>query len=312
MYNQDIKERYLATRVSSVYNEYRNYFEVSSKLEEIVSKDVACFSIAEIDAFLSNYGFCEPDTVKNRIAKLSSYTTWYSENIQACTNNYKRYDVSRFPYAEMLKPTLLYSANELSNRILQVYDAYSGQPAMAALMLAWLGIDSADSVTLKKEQVDTRNGKIYDSTGAIIVHQMPDVIRERLDIYSKTYSAIRVQNQTFTVYAEDIGYFIKRMKTANSGKKSGPYSNRQMVGYIRELHDKYAEMFGKEAATPLNYTNVQRSGNFYRLHQLDLAGVDVHDIKNADKVRMCLGKSKRYHKDNMIMYDAYLECIGEK
>ena len=31
-----------------------------------------------------------------------------------------------------------------------------------------------------------------------------------------------------------------------------------------------------------------------------------------DKVRLCLGKSKRNHKDNMLMYDAYLEVIGVK
>jgi len=98
--------------------------------------------------------------------------------------------------------------------------------------------------------------------------------------------------------------------TLNSAKAGNPISTAQLSTWVAELRRRYENTFGPTPA--LNYSNVQRSGNFYRLHELAKSGVDIRSTKNADKVRMCLGKSKRWHKDNMIMYDAYLECIGEK
>ena len=312
MFNQEIKERYIQARPASMTREYNSYFAGSEQFENKFGKDVAEFTAPEIDELFRSYGFLEPDTVRNRLARFSSYAAWYQENIGGGLNCYKGYDVSTFPFAEYFNPTLIRSPELLCNMLRQVYDADSGQPVLAALCFAWLGIESGDAVLLRKEQVDAEHGKIFDQTGAIIVNSMPDCIRDLLYVYSKTQSATRVQNQTFTVYAEDIGYFMKRMKSANSEKKSGPYSKAQMTVYLAELRAKFAELYGEEAATPLNYSNVLRSGRFYRLHELAKSGVDVRSTKNADKVRLCLGSSKRNHKDNMLLYDAYLECIGEK
>lgn len=312
MFNQDIKERYIASRSESMHNEYRNYFVASEPFEEQYGKDVACFTVEEIDQFLRRYGFSEPHTLTNRVAKLSSYSTWYGEQFGCTENGFKQYDLKKYPYAEMMRPTLVVHPEELLNKISQVYDADSGQPAMAALCFAWLGLDSKEAIALKKEQVDTTAGKIYDAMGNVLIGQMPDAIRDCLHIYGKTQSAIRVQNQTFTVYADDRGVFIKRMITANSSRGGKPITTTKIAAWIVELRDKYAELFGEEAAVPLNYTHVQRSGGLYRLHEMAKSGVDVRNTKNADKVRLCLGSSKRNHKDNMLLYDAYLECLGEK
>lgn len=312
MFNQEIKERYIASRAESMHNEYRNYFVASEPFEEQFGKDVACFTVEEIDQFLRRYGFCEPHTVRNRVAKLSSYSAWYGEQFGSADNAFKKYDIVQFPYAELLKPTLTFSANDLVNRILQVYDADSGQSAIAALCLAWLGIDGKTAISLKKEQVDTAAGRIYDATGGLLVSHMPEEIRGMLQAYSKTQSAIRVQNRTFEVYADDRGLFIKRFITANSGKAGKPISVTQLSEWIGELHDRYANLFGDDAAISLNLSNVLRSGGLHRLRELDKANVDVRSNKSADSVCLCLGASKRSHKDNMLLYDAYLECIGEK
>lgn len=311
MYNQDIKERYLETLSTLHYNNVAGIFNLSAEFEFAAQKDIAEFDPSQIGCFFESYGFSEPDTIRTKLGNVASYADWYVNN-SGGAHTIRDYDIFSFPYAKFFDTALCKSPEHLCSLIDQVYDVDSGQPAMAALMFAWLGIDLSQAVTFKHEQVDTRNGKIYDATGSIIVHHMPEIIRERLDIYSKTHSAIRVQNQTFTVYAEDIGYFLKRMKTLNSEKKAGPFSPKQIMSLMTTMRNLYAEQFGKETATVLNYSNVQRSGNFYRLHELAKSGVDIRSNKNADKVRMCLGKSKRNHKDNMIMYDAYLECIGEK
>ena|SRR5699024_11054380 len=100
------------------------------------------------------------------------------------------------------------------------------------------------------------------------------------------------------------------MLSANSSKEGKPITKNQITSAITELRSKFNGTTGNDQT--LTYGNVQRSGGFYRLRQMDLAGINVRSVKNADKVRLCLGKSKRNHKDNMLMYDAYLEVIGAK
>ena len=312
MFNQEIKEKYLATREGVSAGRARGLFEASQDLEISLGKDLAEFSVSELGEFMGQGGFSEPDSIRTKQAAIAKYSDWYCSYHPTTKHNIRDFDLKDFPYAKYFAATVTKTPEDLVNRITQVYDVDSAQPAIPTLCFAWLGLESADAAALRKEQVDTFHGKIYDMTGNVVVAQMPDIIREVLDVYGKTYTAIRTQNQTFMVYADDIGFFIKRMKSQNSEKVSKPLSNKQLVAYIRNMQDLYQDAFGKEAGIWLNYTNVQRSGNFYRLHQMAKSGVDVYSTKNADKVRLCLGPSKRNHKDNMLMYNAYLEVIGEK
>lgn len=311
MFNRELKEAYIATRKGGMVKQYTWIFKRSQPIEEELGKDVALFSADEYAQFVEQFGNSEPDVLRSRQGMVAVYADWFCEQQGIPGHEIRKYDTDTFPYAKHLAPLIVKSPEELINKILQVYDIDSGQPAIAGMCLAWLGISLGEAVQLRKEQVDTRYGKIYDATGNIVVQQMPDIIRETLDAYGKTYRATRTQNQTFTVYAEDMGYFIKRMRTQNSQKPKTAISTTQMSGWITEFRDLYVSRFGHDAPE-LSFTNVQRSGNFYRLHAMAKSGVDVRDIKNADKVRLCLGSSKRYHKDNMLMYDAYLEVIGEK
>ena len=92
-------------------------------------------------------------------------------------------------------PWSLKPPEKLCHKIEMVYPIDSGQPAMAALCLAWLGIDCGDALKLRNEQVDTKNGQIISPTGEVLVASMPECIRKMLDVYGKTRSAERVQNR---------------------------------------------------------------------------------------------------------------------
>lgn len=312
MFNQEIKEKYIASRTKPVQTQYRSVFTSSEEFEGRFGRDVAEFDALQFAELIESHAWVEPDSVRTVLGAYASYADWYCEETGRREHSLRSYNLSDFPYADKLRKTLTVDAGELRNRILQVYDADSGQAAIAALCFAWMGISKKDMVVLRKEQVDTSAGKIFDTTGGVIANSMPDPIKELLDIYAKTQSAVRVQNQTFTVYADDRGFFIKRMITANSNKAGKPISAVQITEWVGNLHDKYAELFGVEEALPMTCANIQRSGGLYRLHEMAKSGVDVRSPKNADKVRLCLGSNKRNHKDNMLLYDAYLECIGEK
>ena len=310
MYNESIKLNYILTRPESMRANIKNFFEASAKDEEALGKDIACFSRDEFVAHIESLGFMEPDTLRGRLTNFAVYGDWYDSLHPNTEHHFRDYHVEDFPYAKLFKPLVIETPEKLCHKMEMVYPIDSGQPAMAALCLAWLGIDCGDAIKLRNEQVDTKNGQIISPTGEVLVASMPECIREMLDVYSKTRSAERVQNRTFTVYADDIGFFIKRMISKQSSKEGAPITKKNISDWIVLLRDKFNGTTGNDQT--LTYGNVQRSGGFYRLRQMDLAGINVRSVKNADKVRLCLGKSKRNHKDNMLMYDAYLEVIGAK
>ncbi len=311
MYNEALKMDFLEQYQGVHHVPNRRFFEASELLEYEYGKDLAEFSLYELEIFFSKLGFLEPEAVRGRIAGLIHYGNFYQQCFPYATPVFKGYDIKSYPYKTLFAPTLILEPEQLFNRIEQVYSLDSAQPAIAALCFAWLGVDCSDAVRLRTEQVDTKVGIIYDAMGNVVLPAMPECIREMLYIYAKTREAIRVQNQTFWVYADNIGYFIKRMKTRNSEKESGAYSPKQLSAQVGLLANQYEELFGKDNAEWATYTNVQRSGNFYRLYQMERAGTDVFNAKNADKVRLCLGKSKRNHKDNMVLYTAYKEIRAE-
>lgn len=311
MFNAELKERYLGKfQAAPMRTQVERLFERTCKTEELLVKDVAEFSLENIEEFFSTIDFAEPNYVRTTIGDLSSYADWYCAYRNLPGHHIREYKVEMFPYAKHFAPTIIKTPEELCNKLLQVYNIDDGQPAVILLCMAWLGLDVGEALGLRNEQVDPKNGAIYDVKGNVLIRNIPNCIQEILQVYSKTRTATREQNRVFTVYADDLGFFIKRMVTENSGKVGKPISKEQATVLITTLRNQYNGTTGADKT--LNYTNVQRSGNFYRLRQMDLAGVDVRSVKNADKVRLCLGKSKRNHKDNMLLYNAYLEIIGEK
>ncbi len=310
MYNENIKRQFMNTLADSYANEYRLLFGRSERFENEYGKDIAWFSVEEIGSFFEENGLVEPQNLRTQLGMLATYGDWHMQEVSNAPHHFREYHVEDFPYAKLFAPLVTKTPEELCNKMRMVYPIDSGQPAVAALCFAWLGIDCGDAIKLKNDQVDTKNGKVISPTGEVLVASMPECIRKLLTVYSNTRVAERVQNRTFTVYADDIGFFIKRMLSANSSKVGKPITKKNISDWIIMMRDKYNGTDDNDQT--MNYGNVQRSGGFYRLHQMDLAGVDVRSIKNADKVRLCLGKSKRNHKDNMLMYDAYLEVINEK
>ena len=309
MYNEDIKRQFMSTLSESYADDFRLLFGRSEPFENELNHDIAWFSVEEIGNFFESGGLIEPSNLRTQLGMLATYGDWCL-TIASTPHHFRDYHVEDFPYAKLFEPLITKTPEELYSRITKVYPLNSGQPAMAALCFAWLGIDCGDAIKLRNEQVDTKNGQIISPTGEVLVASMPVCIRKILDVYNDTTTAERIQNRTITVKVDDRGFFIKRMISKKSSKEGTPVTKKNVSDWIVILRDKFNGTTGNDQT--LTYGNVQRSGGFYRLRKMDLAGVDIRSNKNSDKVRLCLGKSKRNHKDNMLMYDAYLEVIGAK
>lgn len=311
MYNRELKERYIATRTDKTQQGYRSLFEYSGDFEQKMQKDIAEFSCSEFAEMLETWGFSEPENIRSRQAMIAPYADWYIQEVGLAGHHIRDYDLFSFPYAKLFMSTLTVEPDELIYKITRIFELDSAQSAIPALCFAWLGINKKDALALKKNQIDFETGKIYAENGDVVVNQVPKCMLEALMVYDQTKKAVRVHAYSVPVFADETEFFIKRMRYEVSEKRPGMLGVKELDNSIELLRKKYREQFGEEAATPLNYTNVQRSGNFYRLHELAKSGVDVFSMKNKDLVRSILGQSKRYHKDNMVMYRAYLECISE-
>ena len=309
MYNENIKRQFMSTLSESYANDFRLLFGRSEPFESKLNQDIARFSVDEIGSFFEAGGLIEPSNLRTQLGMLATYGDWCL-TIASTPHHFRDYHVEDFPYAKLFKPLVIETPEKLCTKMEMVYPLDSGQPAMAALCLAWLGIDCGDALKLRNEQVDTKNGQIISPTGEVLVASMPECIRKILDVYNDTTTAERIQNRPITVKVDDRGFFIKRMISKKSSKECTPVTKKNVSDWIVVLRDRYNGTTGNDQT--LTYGNVQRSGGFYRLRKMDLAGVDIRSNKNSDKVRLCLGKSKRNHKDNMLMYDAYLEVIGVK
>lgn len=305
MFNQDIKERYLETLSPATSASMRILFATAEKFEVTKNLDVACFDSDDLGRLLGSFGFSEPETVRSRKALFVSYADWYCQEQYGETHSLREYDVFSFPYKETFASTLILEPDDLIRKITQVYPLDSAQPVIPALCFAWMGIDSAIALSLEASKVDTKQGKIYVSDDPQNAMIMPTCFREALDIYARTDKADRVQGQIFTVYAHTNGQFIKKMLSKQSKKGGEPYTTKSMSSLLTDLRSRYREIDPNDES--FSYTNVMRSGHFYRLHQLAKSGVDVHNIRNKELVRGMLGKGKRNHKDNMVLYDVYRE-----
>lgn len=309
MFNEDIKQAYLETLTADTGNKVRQMFAAVAPSEYLLNKDVACFEPEQLGQFLESCGFSEPESVRSRKATFVSYADWYCEQTGQAHHLIREYDVFSFPYKDLFAPTLTLEPDELIRKLEQVYPLDSAQPVIPAMMFAWLGFDATAALTVDSKLVNTRTGKIYAQDGSEVISEMPECFRYALEIYERTDEAERIQGQIFKVYANSEGQFIKKMLTKNSKKSGAPYSSKDISAQALELRTRYQEI--RPSDMSFSYTNVQRSGNFYRLHQLAKSGVDVYDIRNKDLVRSILGKSKRNHKDNMVLYTAYKEIREE-
>ena len=309
MFNQEIKERYLETIGGGVQQNLRRSFAVAESFERTYNMDLACFTPDMLGTFMEAYGFSEPESVRSRKAAFVGYADWYCEQIGQAEHLIREYDLFTFPYKELFAPTLTLEPEGLLSKLECVYPLDSAQPVIPAMIFAWLGIDATIALTMDAKLVDTKSGKIYAQDGSELIREMPECFRYALEVYEHTDEAERVQGQVFKVYAQSEGQFIKKMLTKQSKKTGSPYGSKEFSVQTAELRARYREISPSDES--FSYTNVQRSGNFYRLHQLAKSGVDVYDIRNKDLVRSILGKSKRNHKDNMVLYTAYKEIREE-
>lgn len=281
MYNQEIKERFCRTYVAAGKERTgcRSMFDTIGVYEESLGKDLAEMTKDEVICATRLMVVGAYKTAVSIQSKIKDYVKWCTQN-QVFTNvnldliGFKIDDVDASAY---LAKTIFKDEDELIRELQTVRRFDEGFTEGIILILAWLGIEQKDVLSIKTHDVDLARREInyrkYDKT-IVFSEKICDVLR----IYEKTKEGSRpAGGSSRPVYRDDSfnTYVRKYCPRGQLGVKPLEATNlRKMVNDVNKLYTAQ----GKESR--LWNGNIIASGALYRLKNLEDNGVDVFSTKN--------------------------------
>lgn len=308
LYNEKIKEQYLATLQGTVANIMRQRFERIAQDEELRGKDLLEFSKGDLAMTFSSYGFLDVKSVRVLLSTFSAYNQWVksTEQNMKFANAIDDFDVrDNALYVSSIEQKFVSSPDELVSKVSRVYPIDEGYEVLPALIFAWLGFTAGEAVQIKSEAVDCVQHRVFMPDGTLYPYKIPDCFWEPLAIYSKTKVSERATNSIRKVFADDLGFFLKKMVTQNSKQAGKPFTSDAISASVTRFSLLYEERFREYVG--FTYQTIMQSGRYYRLYQAELSGVDLYAKENKDLV-MELGKGKMV-KDVLTIYEAYRKAF---
>lgn len=304
LYNEEIKRQYLATLSGRSVETMRQRFRRVAQDEERLGKDLLEFTKDDLAMVFSSYGFLEVSSVRNLLSTFSAYNQWAKSTGQ----NFQFSDaVEDFDarigmiYMPSISQRLVPNPEALVSTATRLYPIDEGYEVLPALIFAWLGFTAGEAVQIKTEQVDCAQRRVFMPDGALYPYPIPECFWEPLRVYAKTRVSERASNSSRRVFADDLGFFLKKMLTQDSKKFGTPFSPENIIVSVTRFSLYYEERFHESVG--FSYMTVMQSGRYYRLYQSELSGVDLYAKENKDLV-LELGKGKMTG-DILTVYEAY-------
>jgi hypothetical protein len=305
LYNAEIKEQYLSTRQPDVRVRHTQIFnQVSDLIEQPHHKDVTEASLDELRCGFTRFESIDVHAMGTILSAVRSYNRWAHSTSQPFTFTDalevfdERTDVD---YTVGIRKYILPSPEALVSAVTRLYPIDEGYEVLPALIFAWLGVSSADCIRLKSDAVDFERRLFTLPDGTICPNEIPEAFIEPLRAYSKTRTATRFSQVEYPVFADDLGFFMKKMLPRSSKKQGKPYTQKQISDNITDFCYRCEEQL--HIRPTFNYTTITKSGVFYRLYQYELSGADLYAKENKDKVLSIA--NKKSFKDVMTVYEAY-------
>lgn len=301
MYNEEYKKQYVdQLSVKTAVNEFNRIAEKSEDFESKFGKDLHDFSDEETIELLNSFCLTSPLSLKQYASCISKYQSWgLSKNI--VRKPISKYDID---FVSAYKKSYYTSFSDLKSDLQSVIELDQGYSSVVALCFAWLGIQPADVGKVSKSDIDLKNGTLsYKDMDKI---KIDSEILQILRSYANLTVAYRTQGQTFEVYPLPSEYFLTRMATKNSRKTSREVTIQDISQEISIISEKVNSKFGKEAH--ITYQNIQRSGEFYRLHQAEISGLNVFSKEYESEVQNFFSAKIPYYEITF-MYKKYKQAF---
>ena len=293
MYNAEIKEQYLSTRQPDVRVRHTQIFnQVSDLIEQPHHKDVTEASLDELRYGFTRFEPIDVHAMGTILSAVRSYNRWAHSTSQPFTFTDalevfdERTDVD---YTVGIRKYILPSPEALVSAVTRLYPIDEGYEVLPALIFAWLGVSVTDCIRLKSDAVDFERRLFTLPDGTICHNEIPEAFIEPLRAYSKTRTATRFSQVEYPVFADDLGFFMKKMLPRSSKKQGKPYTQKQISDNITDFCYRCEEQL--HIRPTFNYTTITKSGVFYRLYQYELSGADLY--AKETRTRFCPSQTKR-------------------
>ena len=282
MYNQEIKERFIAEYDGNRKNAVRPNFELISEYEEKYQKDLAEMSVDEAVDTISGLNIGTYKTAAGTQSFIKSYVNWCHQlgvfknvNLDLCKIGLDDIDCSR-----RLRELLFRTEDELIKELNSVRPFDEGYPEAIATLLTWVGIKQTDIVSIRVSDVNLDKRWVYVPHIDLFAG-FSEKIADIFKVYENTKVGYRSAGGDSRPVFRDDSYDRYVRKYLPKGKSSDPYTSVQIKHITHHLNTIYVER-----GNPPKFTgsNVLMSGALYRVWQLEQRGVDVFSIKNKKEV----------------------------
>ena len=308
LYNEKIKEAYIATLPTGSQPRIRRRFESTAVAECDAGRDIVEFTHEALVRWFAKSDWVAVDAVRGCIADFIRYNRWAHDTNQGFqfTDAVEKFNAQKdIEFTRGISISLLSSPDELVSKVSRVYPIDEGYEVLPALIFAWLGFTAGEAVQIQSEAVDCVQHRVFMPDGTLYPYPIPDCFWEPLAIYSKTKVSERATNSIRKVFADDLGFFLKKMVTQNSKQAGKPFTSDAISASVTRFSLLYEERFHEYIG--FTYQTIMQSGRYYRLYQAELSGVDLYAKENKDLV-MELGKGKMV-KDVLTIYEAYRKAF---
>ena len=310
MYNQEIKEQFIAEHATGEKERFgwRSMFETIGEYESLVGKDLSEMSIPEVvealkPAVIGTYG-----TAAGVQCMIKAYARWCVDNCPFLYPNkaLSGLEIDDIDASEYYSKTIFTSEDELIFELESVRRFDEGFMEGLVLVLAWIGIEQKDVLSVNIRDVDLQERTIYVERLKKAV-SFSERIADVLKVYEKTKVGSRsAGGTTRPVYRDDSynTYVRKYSPKGQLGEKPlTPSRIRNAVGTINELY------IAQGKPSRLWNGNIVASGALYRVRLLELSGVDVFSKKNKDAVVEAFGVKSKLH-EVLWMYRNYKRAFN--
>lgn len=304
LYNEEIKRQYLATLPPKSQPKIRARFNSSANAERDAGMDIVEFPNEDLKRWFAGYEWTSVDSARSHLVDFARYNRWAHSTSQpfAFTDALEvfseRTDVD---YTVGIRASFVPSPESLVSTVTRLYPIDEGYEVLPALIFAWLGFTAGEAVQIKTEQVDCAQRRVFMPDGALYPYPIPECFWAPLRVYAKTRVSERASNSSRRVFADDLGFFLKKMLTQDSKKVGTPFTAELISTSVTRFSLLYEERFHEPIG--FTYVNIMQSGRYYRLYQSELSGVDLYAKENKDLV-LELGKGKMTG-DILTVYEAY-------
>lgn len=272
----------------SLYEDMRQYeLDTGLSFDEDTLNTLVCY--------INQKQYTDIMTVNSRLLYIKYYLKEIGKEDQVKGVLAKDFDLSPGMIRQFIP-----SVDEMYSRFSLVYDPNNGDSIFPLGSFAWMGIPFADAISIQKDEVDLNSGVIMYS-GTMTFQYMPIRMRDVMRAYSGVKSVVRDNRKT--EMPDGRPEFIYKTVPAGSSRSGRPIQAGVASYWFAQVREAYNKLHTNQIST--GYSDILRSGEYYKARELELQGMDWSLPKNGEKLQEVF-KTKRieptYLRHNYFMY----------